>query len=101
MSVWSQAECDGRLAGDLDRYAGGVRVAIGAAPTTQTQFDVLVSFRYNTGTIARATLTRLHCAGDYVCAAAEFTRWNRAGGKIIPSLTRRRAAEAALYRSGQ
>lgn len=96
-TVWTRAECDERLARDLARYAGEVSAAIGDAPTTQAQFDALVSFHYNTGAIARATLTRRHIAGDYRAAAAEFARWNRAGGRVLQGLVRRRAAEAALY----
>ena len=64
------------------------------------QFDALVSFHYNTGAIGRATLTKLHRAGDYGGAARQFARWNRAGGRVMVGLTRRRAAEAALYRRG-
>lgn len=97
-TVWTQAECDARLADDLARYAAEVARAIGEAPTTQTQFDALVSFHYNTGAIRRATLTRRHIAGDHASAAREFARWNRAGGRVLAGLTRRRAAEAALYR---
>ena len=67
---------------------------------TQAQFDALVGFHYNTGAIRRATLTRKHVAGDHAGAAAEFARWNRAGGRVLSGLTRRRAAEAALYREG-
>ena len=97
-TVWSQAECDARLERDLARYAADVAEAIGDAPTSQPQFDALVSFHYNTGAIARATLTRKHVAGDHAGAAAEFARWNRAGGRVMNGLTRRRAAESALYR---
>lgn len=97
-TVWTQADCDARLEQDLERYADDVGRAVGDAPTTQTQFDALVSFHYNTGAIARATLTRRHCAGDYDAAASEFARWNRAGGRVMKGLTRRRAAEIALYR---
>ena len=57
-----------------------------------------MSFHYNTGAIARATLTKRHVAGDFAGAAAEFARWNRAGGRVLGGLTRRRAAEAKLYR---
>ncbi len=94
---WTQAQCDERLAQDLVRYAGEVATAIGAAPTTQGQFDALVSFHYNTGAIARATLTKKHVAGDHAGAAREFGRWNRAAGQVLKGLTRRRAAEAELY----
>lgn len=96
-TVWTQAECDARLAADLIRFAADVARAIGPAPTTPAQFDALTSFHYNTGAIARATLTRLHCAGDSAGAAAEFGKWIHAGGRKLAGLVRRRAAEAALY----
>jgi GH24 family phage-related lysozyme (muramidase) len=96
-TVWTQAQADARLESDLARYAADVALAIGGAPTTQAQFDALVSFHYNTGAIARATLTRKHIAGDYAGAAAEFARWNRAGGRVLKGLVRRRREEAALY----
>ena len=98
-TVWTQAQCDSRLAADLQRFAGEVANAIGAAPTTQAQFDALVSFHYNTGAIARATLTRKHMAGNYAGAQAEFAKWVYNDGRPLHGLARRRAAEAALYGS--
>lgn len=94
---WTQAQCDARLAEDLVRYAADVAAAIGGALTTQSQFDAMVSFHYNTGAIARATLTRRHVAGDHAGAAREFARWNRARGRVLQGLVRRRAAETELY----
>ncbi|WP_086607919.1 lysozyme [Erythrobacter donghaensis] len=96
---WTQAQCDDRLAEDLARYAADVAAALGSAPTTQNQFDALVSFHYNTGAIARATLTAKHVAGDHEGAAREFARWNRAAGRVLKGLVNRRAAEAELYQS--
>ena len=96
---WTQAQCDARLADDLLRFADEVAAAIGDAATTQFQFDALVSFHYNTGAIARATLTKKHIAGDLKGAVREFGRWNRAGGQVLKGLTRRRAAEAEMYLS--
>ena len=98
-TLWTQTQCDDRLARDLMRYAQDVAKAIGAAPTSQSQFDAMVSFHYNTGAIARATLTKKHVAGDYAGAAAEFSRWNWAGGRVLKGLVRRRAQEAKLYTS--
>ncbi|HHD2942115.1 TPA: lysozyme [Enterobacter kobei] len=68
---------------------------------TQGQFDALVSFTYNLGTrsLSTSTLLRKLNAGDYAGAADEFLRWNRAGGKVLNGLTRRREAERALFLS--
>lgn len=99
-TVWTQEQCDARLAQDLARHAAEVASALGDAPTTQAQFDALVSFHYNTGAISRATLTSKHRAGDTAGAAAQFTRWNRAGGRVLKGLVRRRQAEAHVYANG-
>lgn len=68
---------------------------------TQGQFDALVSFAYNLGARALSTSTLLKKlnAGDYRGAADEFLRWNKAGGKVLAGLTRRREAERALFLS--
>ena len=83
---------------DLNEFAEGVRQIAGKV--TQGQFDALVSFAYNLGigNLKKSTLLQKHLAGDYSGAANEFKRWNRAGGKVLAGLTRRREAEAKLYR---
>ena len=98
-TVWTQAECDARLAQDIERHAVEVADAIGDTPTSQAEFDAMVSFHYNTGAIHRATLTAKHKSGDKPGAMEEFARWNRAGGRILKGLVRRRQAEARIYAS--
>lgn len=68
---------------------------------TQGKFDALVSFTYNLGarSLSTSTLLRKLNAGDYAGAADEFLRWNKAGGKVLNGLTRRREAERALFLS--
>lgn len=68
---------------------------------SQGQFDAMVSFAFNCGEAAlrSSTLLKKHLVGDYAGAAKEFARWNRGGGKVLPGLVKRRAAEAALYMS--
>ncbi|HHA1840134.1 TPA: lysozyme [Enterobacter asburiae] len=68
---------------------------------THGQFDALVSFTYNLGarSLSTSTLLRKLNAGDYAGAADEFLLWNKAGGKVLNGLTRRREAERALFLS--
>ena len=69
------------------------------APLAQYQFDALVSFTYNLGAAAlqRSRLRRVINRGDYAAAPREFLRWVWAGGRKLPGLVRRRAAEAGMY----
>lgn len=98
--VWTQAQADAALEADLARFARGVWNAIGEKETTQNRFDALVSFAFNVGlgNLLSSTLLRKHVAGDYAGAADQFIRWNKAAGKVLNGLTRRREAEAKLYR---
>jgi lysozyme len=100
-TVWTQAQADTRFAADLEKFASGVRKALAGAATTQWQFDALVSFAYNVGLKAfqDSTLLKLHRAGDYAGARAQFGRWINNDGKPMKGLVRRRAAEAEMYAS--
>lgn len=71
-----------------------VKVAI-----NQNQFDALVDFVFNLGcaNLGQSTLLRLLNSGQHSDAAKEFLRWNRAGGKVLAGLTRRRQAEMDLF----
>jgi len=99
-TIWTLQQCEDRFANRLQSYADEVAHAVGDAPTTQNQFDALVSFHYNTGAIAKATLTKRHIAGDNKGARAEFGKWVKNDGKTMKGLVNRRAEEAALYASG-
>jgi len=68
-------------------------------PLSQHQYDALVDFAFNLGgpALHGSTLLRLLNAGDYAGADAEFKKWDHAGGKVLTGLTKRRAAEAALF----
>jgi lysozyme len=67
--------------------------------TNQKQFDALVAFAFNLGlgNLRSSTLLRLHNAGDYEAADDEFIRWNKAAGRIMKGLSRRRWAERGVY----
>lgn len=100
--IWTQAQANNAIADDVTRFADGVSKLVGAAPTTGGQFDAMVSLAYNIGlgNFKESTLLRLHKEGDYAGAAGQFIRWNKAAGKVMAGLTRRREAEAKLYVAG-
>jgi lysozyme len=66
---------------------------------SQNQFDALVAFTYNVGagSEAHSTLLRLVNQGKFIAAADQFNLWNHVDGQVSDGLTRRRAAERALF----
>ncbi|HDU5651462.1 TPA: lysozyme [Klebsiella aerogenes] len=95
-----QATADRLLKTGLVSYENDV-LKIVKVKLTQGQFDALVSLAYNIGSRALSTSTLLKKLndGDIKGAADEFLRWNKAGGKVLNGLTRRREAERALFLS--
>ena len=68
----------------------------------QNGFDALVDFAFNLGNnaLSGSTLLRKLNADDFAGAAAEFPKWCKAGGKVVPGLLRRRQAEQQLFQQG-
>lgn len=66
---------------------------------TQNQFDALVSFAFNLGltNLKNSTLLRKLNQTDIQPVADEILRWNKAGGKVLRGLVRRREAEQELF----
>lgn len=88
------------LARDLEKYEAHVRRLV-KVPLTANQHAALTSFIYNVGpgNLENSTLLKKLNAGDYAGAAGEFRKWNKAAGKAMAGLTRRRLAEAKLFQS--
>lgn len=88
------------LRSDLRRFEDAVSAA--APKATDNQFSAMVSLAFNIGigALQRSTVLRRHLAGDHAGAADAFLMWNKAAGRVLAGLTRRREAEAALYRKG-
>ena len=101
------------LADDLDIAAEVVRRHV-RVPLTQGQFDALTSFVFNIGPGAKgrkdgfavlqsgkpSTLLSKLNQGQYEEAAAEFLKWTRGGGRVLPGLVKRRAAEMQMFERG-
>jgi lysozyme len=67
---------------------------------TQNEFDACVCLAYNigVGNFSSSTLVKMLKAGDDKAEIAkQFLRWDKAGGKPLAGLTRRRNAEAELF----
>jgi lysozyme len=69
---------------------------------TQNQYDALCSFCYNLGhgALKQSTLLKKINLNDFKGASDEFLKWNKAGGKVIDGLTKRRNAEKELFLEG-
>ena len=94
----TEAEAEALLMKDLARFEDGVTKLV-KVPIDQNAFDALVSFSFNLGlgALAGSTLLKLVNAGDALGASKEFSKWKHAGGKVLPGLVARRAAESELF----
>jgi lysozyme len=95
----TQAQAAELLRQDLDRHYAPPVASIGAS-LAQHQFDALVSFVYNCGPGAigpTMTVGRALRCGDWHGAADGLLLWDRAAGRPVAGLTRRRRAERALF----
>lgn len=93
----TQAEADAMLVTDCQRFADAVDNSKNCPLTAQlnaNQRDALISFTFNCGEGALRTL----CKGRTLPEIRDaMTLYNKAGGATLPGLTRRRAAEQALF----
>lgn len=96
--VITQEQADNLLKKDLEKFEKGVEGALKVG-VNQNQFDALVSFAFNCGlgALNSSTLLKKLNKGNYKAAASEFLKWNKAGGKVLAGLTKRRQAEKLLF----
>lgn len=96
--VISAAQGYSMLRNELIEYENYVNTLV-KVPLYQHQFDALVSWTYNLGptNLKNSTLLEVLNKGRYDLVPDEIRRWNRAGGKELEGLTRRREAEALMF----
>lgn len=97
---FTAAECQAMLDQDLLKHAQALDCI--KHPLTDGQKAAFVSFAFNVGNkaLCDSTLARKANAGDMAGACAELSRWTRAGGRELPGLVKRRAAERELCERG-
>ena len=97
--IW-QDEADKLLKGDILKFeqyvSDNVKVEL-----DQGQFDALVAWTFNLGpgNLRESTMLKKLNKADYTSVPNEMKRWNKAGGKTLDGLIRRRNAEALLFQS--
>lgn len=97
-AVWTQAEADERYKKDMAVFKNGVKKLV-TVPINNNQLEALTSFAYNLGlgALKGSTLLKYLNDGNYQAAANQFLRWDKAGGKVMAGLARRRTAERNLF----
>ena len=93
-----KSTADRLLAEDLAEFEKYVDTYVTVA-LTQNQFDALVSWTFNLGpgNLKESTMLKKLNQGLYAEVPDEMRRWNKAGGKVLEGLIRRREAEAKLF----
>lgn len=96
----TRAQADEILSRDLAAFEAAVSKAV-KVPLNQNEFDALVSLAFNigAGAFAKSTLVKKLNAGDRAGAANAFLSWNKAAGKVMKGLTKRREDERRLFLS--
>ena len=94
----SAVQAEERLKTDVQDAVDCVNANV-QVPLTQGEFDALVSFTYNLGCrrLKESTLLRLLNLNDKEAAAYEFRKWDKAGGQVLPGLSRRRYEECQMF----
>jgi len=102
----TRPEAELLLRDDLERVADGVTLLV-QVPLAQHQFDALCSFAFNVGLdidedtkaegLGDSTLLRYINGAQHARAALEFPVWNRAGGKFVWGLAKRRVSEQMIF----
>ncbi len=94
----SQADADRIFATDLIKYENAVSAAIDV-PLNPNQYAACVSLCYNIGpgAFAKSSVAKFINKGKEAEAANALRMWNKAGGKVVAGLVRRREAERRLF----
>ena len=98
-SAITKQQAEDYLLNDINKFSNGVDLLV-RSNINQNQFDALVSFAYNVGlgNLSNSTLLKLiNVDPNNSLIKNEFIKWNKAKGKVLAGLTRRRNAEANLY----
>jgi len=94
----TQEEADKLLLHEMEEYEGYINNNV-TVDLKQNEFDALVSWVFNLGpaNLKASTMLKVLNNKEYDDVPAQIKRWNKAGGKVLQGLIRRREAEALLF----
>lgn len=98
-TVWTQAEADKRMEADAAKFLDGVLKFSPILKGHPSKLAAVADFAYNVGLGAygKSTLRKMVDSEQWEAAVAEFRKWNKGGGKVLPGLVKRREAEVAMF----
>ena len=96
----TQQEAENLLAEDLKEFENYINDMV-TVPLNQNQFDALVSWVFNLGpaNLKASTMLKVINIGNYENVPEQIKRWNKAGGKVLDGLIRRREAESLMFQN--
>ena len=96
----TQDEAEEMLASELGEYEGYINDMV-ECDLEQHQFDALVAWVYNLGptNLRSSTMLKRLNANDLDDVPNQIKRWDKAGGKVLQGLVRRREAEALMFQN--
>lgn len=96
--IWTQEQADNQLRQDLGRVEDGVSDRL-EVDVNENQFSALVSLAYNIGlrNFNTSGLLKQVNLGNFDIAAERFLLWDKASGREVPGLMRRREQERSLF----
>ena len=94
----TKEEAESILKEEMHEYEGYVNDMV-KVPLKQNQFDSIVSWVFNlgSGNLSSSTLLKKLNNSEYDEVPSQIKRWNKAGGKVLDGLIRRREAEALVF----
>jgi GH24 family phage-related lysozyme (muramidase) len=100
-TVWTKEQAEDALQKHVRYFTSGlVRLSPNLLQATPRRFAAVISWAYNCGlgNYRISTFKKRVDAGNWEDAALECRKWNKAAGRVLPGLTRRREAEALMMR---
>ena len=100
-TIWSKEQAEDALQEHVRYFVSGVvKLSPSIVSASPRRIAAVISWAYNCGlgNYRISTFKKRVDARDWEGAAVECRKWNKAAGRVLPGLTKRREAEALMMR---